>query len=68
MLLISRPAGVVANPQGAAHRFLGWAEEILGIDQELARHINEFQYHVLALAGVSDTALKKTQQAVDQAK
>ena len=67
-LSVNLASPLTVQGAGAAHRFLGWAEEILGIDQELARHINEFQYHVLALAGVSDTALKKTQQAVDQAK
>lgn len=52
----------------AAHKLLGWAEEVLGIDEELAPRITEFQYHVVALAGVWDLEPRKTQQAVGQAK
>jgi hypothetical protein len=55
-LSVNLASPLTVQEAGAAHRFLEWAEEILGIDQELARHINELQYHVLALAAVSDTA------------
>jgi hypothetical protein len=35
----------------AAQKSLGWAKEVLSIDEELALRITEFQYHALALAG-----------------
>ena len=47
----------------AAQKSLGWAKEVLRIDEELAPRITEFQYHALALAGVLDTAPEVAQQA-----
>jgi hypothetical protein len=35
----------------AAQKSLGWAKEVLRIDEELAPRMTEFQYHALALAG-----------------
>lgn len=67
-LSVNLASPLTVQGTSAAHKFLGWAQEVLGIDEELARRITEFQYHVLALAGVWDAALKRTQQAVDQAK
>jgi hypothetical protein len=52
----------------AARKSLGWAKEVLRIDEELAPRITEFQYHALALARVRDAALEKTQQAASGAK
>ena len=52
----------------AAQKSLGWAKEVLRIDEELAPRITEFQYYALALAGVWETALEVAQQGVGQTK
>jgi hypothetical protein len=52
----------------ATQKSLGWAEEVLGIDEELAPRITEFQYHAIALAEVWEAPLGVAQQAVGQAK
>lgn len=67
-LSVNLASPLTAQGTSAAHKSLGWAQEVLVIDEELAAHITEFQYHLLALVGVWDTTLRRTQQAVDQAK
>jgi hypothetical protein len=52
----------------AAQKSLGWAKEVLRIDEELVPRITEFQYHALALAGAWGAAPEVAQQAVSQAK
>ncbi len=52
----------------AAQKSLGWAREVLRIDEELAPRITEFQYYALALAGVWETTLEVAQQGVGQTK
>lgn len=52
----------------AAQKSLGWAKEVLRIDEELAPRITEFQYHALALAVAREAALQVAQPAVGQTK
>jgi hypothetical protein len=67
-LSVNLASPLTVQGTNAAQKSVGWAQEVLGIDEELAPRITEFQYHALALAGVWEAALEKTQQAVDQAK
>jgi hypothetical protein len=57
---------VTTQEPGAAKKSLGWAREVLDIDEALAPHIAEFQQHVLALAGLLDAALERAEQKGDQ--
>ena len=61
----------LANPlsmyeRGAAHKSLGYAREVLGVDAALEPIIVEFEHHVLALAGVIDATFERAQQGADQ--
>jgi len=49
------PATVGAS--GGAQKSLGYAREVLTIDEELATDISTFQHHFLAFAGVIDATL-----------
>jgi hypothetical protein len=49
------PAAV--NGSGGAQKSLGYAREVLGIDEALAAEISTFQHHFLAFTGVIDAAL-----------
>jgi hypothetical protein len=67
-LSVDLASPLTAPAKSAEHASIGWAQEVLDIDQELARLITEFQYHTLAFAGVLETALDKTHQEADQPK
>jgi hypothetical protein len=67
-LSVNLASPFTAQGRSAAQKSLGWAKEVLGIDEELAPRITEFQYHALALAGVWEAAPEVAQQAVGQAK
>jgi len=47
------------NEPTAARKSLGWAREVLAMDTGLAAHVAAIQQHVLALAGVLDTAVER---------
>jgi hypothetical protein len=67
-LSVDLASPLTAPAKSAEHASIGWAQEVLDIDQELARLITEFQYHTLAFAGVLETALDKAHQEADQPK
>jgi hypothetical protein len=67
-LSVDLASPLTAPAKIAEHASIGWAQEVLDIDQELARLITEFQYHTLAFAGVLETALDKAHQEADQPK
>jgi hypothetical protein len=67
-LSVNLASPLTVQVASAAQKSLGWAQEVLGIDEELAPRITEFQYHALALAGVWEAALEKAQQAAGQSK
>jgi hypothetical protein len=50
-LSVNLASPLTVQGMSAAQKSLGWAKEVLGIDEELALRITEFQYHALALAG-----------------
>jgi len=52
-LSVNLASPLTVQGMSAAQKSLGWAKEVLGIDEELALRITEFQYHALALAGGS---------------
>jgi hypothetical protein len=67
-LSVDLASPLTALAKSAEHASIGWAQEVLDIDQELARLITEFQYQTLAFAGVLETALDKAHQEADQPK
>ncbi len=64
---LDRLSGNLASPvtvqkASYAQKSLSWAREVLNIDVALAGHVTEIQHHVLALAGLLDAALERTDQ------
>ncbi len=53
---------VTVQETSTAKRSLGWAREVLRIDEALASHMAEFQQHVLALARLLDATLERLEQ------
>jgi hypothetical protein len=67
-LSVNLASPLTAQDMSAAQESIGWAKEVLRIDEELARRITDFQYHALTLAGVWDAALETSQQTAGHAK
>ena len=65
-LSVNLASPLTAPAKNAEHASIGWAQEVLDIDQQLSPLITEFQYHTLAFAGVLETALDKAHQDADQ--
>jgi hypothetical protein len=59
---------IAVQGMSAARKSLGWAKEVLRIDEGLASRIMEFQYHALAFARMQDAALEKAKQNASGAK
>ncbi len=57
---------VTVGGSSTAQKSLGYAREVLGIDVALAPHLVEFQHHLLAFAGVIDTARDRSGQSGNQ--
>jgi hypothetical protein len=57
---------VTLRESSGTQKSLGYAREVLGIDVALAPHVNEFQHHVLAFAGVIDATLDRAEQDEDR--
>jgi hypothetical protein len=61
----------LANPlsvgaRSAAHKSLGYAREVLGVDVALEPLIVDFEHHVLAFAGIIDATIERARQDADQ--
>jgi hypothetical protein len=67
-LSVNLASPLTAQDMSAAHESLAWAMEVLHMDEELARLINDFQYYALTFAGLRDEALETGQQTVGQTK
>jgi hypothetical protein len=68
---LDRLSSNLANPitvqeTSTAKRSLGWAREVLRIDEALASHMAEFQQHVVALAAFLEATLEGVGQNGDQ--
>ncbi len=68
---LDRLSSNLANPvtvqeTSTAKRSLGWAREVLRIDEALASHMAEFQQHVVALAALLEATLEGVGQNSDQ--
>jgi hypothetical protein len=67
-LSVNLASPLSVQDMSAAQVSLGWAKEVLRVDEQLARRITDFQYYVLTLAGLRDATPEVAQQTVGQAK
>ncbi len=68
---LDRLSSDLANPAAvrqpaAARKSLGWAREVLAMDTALAAHLAAIQQHSLALAGLMDAAVERSDPNAQQ--
>ncbi len=68
---LDRLSSDLANPAAArqpaaARKSLGWAREVLAMDTALAAHLAAIQQHSLALAGLMDAAVERSDPSARQ--